>query len=61
MARGTEIEQFCLRLELAWKRQPHRRLGEILTASQALTLAPQARIDDARLIEAVELHTEASE
>ena len=53
-SRADEIERFCVRLELAWRRVPHMRLGQLITAAQKHTLASQVALFDEALVEAVE-------
>lgn len=51
---SVPIEQYCLRLELAWKRCPTMNLGELLTRAQAHALASQYDLSNTDYIEAVE-------
>lgn len=53
-SRADEIERHCVRLELAWRKVPSMRLGELITAAQKHTLASQAHIVDEALVTAVE-------
>lgn len=53
-ARADEIERFCVRLELAWRRRPDLRLGQLIAKAQANTLAAQVNVVDEALVAAVE-------
>lgn len=52
------IERYVLRVELAWRRKPTLRLGELITLAQRDCLAPQYELDDDALVEAIEAYAE---
>lgn len=58
-SREDEIDNFVGRLQAAWERVPHLRLGQLVTKAQAHALASQVALTDGAFIEMVERFAEA--